>query len=517
MNSKYIYKVFIAGMLLFTPIAIIAQGFSPAALEWQKEQRLWLQSNNAAGMVFDDTRNYSDVVIGYHVKDGNYKRPQQGEKDKNLSVSSEGFMNLQKVFVWGKFSFNHQNLQDAQYNASITDPFRGMPFYVADTNKSKWRNQFYNMTFRVGTPLYFNHLTFGLEGTYKTTLAAKQRDPRVDTRFYNLQLKPGVTYSVNNAHHIGLNAYYSSIKEDSRMRNENSYVNQDYYILYGLGVASHGVGSGITANYFGNLWGLGMQYQYSQGPWNLLFEAIYDKKIENVEQSYSSPKKLGAVNDKHVALSTTVLYKGGHFTHELKSGCDYHHIGGTQYLMKRDNTENYSGWIELTHFVRSLYQTRSAYFKYGIIKNKDDEYDWRADVQVGYLNYDDKYILPESKKDSKILTVQADVKKNFRLDDRMNRRLLATLTGGFRNGMNGNYIYGGTNSDYPTVKEMEPLDEAYLKSDSWNIGTSLIYSQLIKPEARMNIYAKAQLNYTKSKTDLFNKRKELSLAIGCNF
>ncbi|MGP1477963.1 MAG: DUF6850 family outer membrane beta-barrel protein, partial [Phocaeicola sp.] len=150
MNSKYIYKVFMAGMLLSAPLTIMAQGFSPAALEWQKEQRLWLQSNNAAGMVFDDTRNYSDVVIGYRIKDGDYKRPQQGEKDKNLSISSEGFMNLQKVFVWGKFSFNHQNLQDAQYNASITDPFRGMPFYVADTNKSKWRNQFYNMTFRVG-------------------------------------------------------------------------------------------------------------------------------------------------------------------------------------------------------------------------------------------------------------------------------------------------------------------------------------------------------------------------------
>ena len=517
MKSRKIYKVLIASSLWLGSLATAAQGFSPAALEWQKEQRVWLKSANAAGIAFDKTSNYSDVKIGYDAVSGNYKRPQQGEKEKTLNVGSEGFINLRSVYVWGAFTFRHENIDDAQYNASITDPFRGMPFYVADNHQSKWRNQFYDLAFRVATPLYWNHLTFGLTGSYKASLAAKQRDPRVDSRFYNLWLSPGVTYSLSPNSRMGMNLYYSSLKEDAEMNNENTYVAQDYYILYGLGAASHGLGAGVTLNYYGNLWGLGLQYQYERGPWNMLAEVSYDKKIENAEQSFTSPKKLGAVNDKHFSLKTTVFYKEEVLTHELKAGFDYRHIAGTQYLMKRDNTEAHTGWIELSHLVRALYQTRQAFLEYGIIKPSGNEYDWRANARISYLNYDDRYILPESKKNSRSLTVQADVKKNFKLGRDMHRRLLAAVSGGFRNGMSGSYKYGGANAGYPPAAVMEPQDEAFLVSDSWNAGASLTYSQLVKPDAKMNVYARMSLNYTKPSHDSFDKRQALSLILGCNF
>ncbi|SFG17214.1 DUF6850 family outer membrane beta-barrel protein [Prevotella sp. KH2C16] len=517
MKSNYINKVLAAGLLFSASLSAAAQGFSPAALEWQKERRVWLQSDNAAGTAFDDTRNYSDVRVGYDAVSGDYKRPQQGERVRTLGIGSEGFINLRSVYVWGSFDFRHENLDDAQYNASITDPFRGMPFYVADTHQSKWRDQFYDLAFRVSTPLCWNRLTFGLSGAYKASLAAKQRDPRVDSRFYNLRLSPGVTYSFGPASRVGLDVYYSSLKEDAQMSNENTYVSQDYYILYGLGAASHGLGDGVTLNYFGNLWGLGLQYQYAQGPWNVLLEAAYDKKIENVEQSFTSPKKLGAVDDKHVSLKATAFYKGEALTHELKAGWDYRHIDGTQYLMKRDNTESHSGWVELTHLVRSVYQVRSASLAYGIVKPSGDEYDWRADARIAYVGYAGEYILPKSAKDFKSLAVQADVKKNFKLGTAMQRRLLAAVGGGFRNGMSGSYEYGGANADYPTAASMEPLDEAYLVSDSWNAGASLTYSQLVKSGKKMNIYARVGFSYTKPSGDLFDKRQQLSFTAGCNF
>ena len=94
MKSRKIYKVLIASSLWLGSLATAAQGFSPTALEWQKEQRVWLQSANAAGMAFDKASNYSDVKIGYDAVSGNYKRPQQGEKEKTLNVGSEGFINL---------------------------------------------------------------------------------------------------------------------------------------------------------------------------------------------------------------------------------------------------------------------------------------------------------------------------------------------------------------------------------------------------------------------------------------
>ena len=204
-----------------------AQGFSPAAMEQLKTRRLWSHSQNAAGMPFDDIQNYSNVILGYDLQDGNYCRPQEGQKEAIVGVSSEGFINLKNAYVWGAFNFAQKNLTDAGYNASIADPFRGMPYYVADQHLSKWRNQYYDLKFRAATPLLGNHWALGLEGNYVATLAAKQRDPRVDTRFYTLGLTPGITYKLNNSHKFGASFKYSSIKEDSRMSNVNSYVDQD--------------------------------------------------------------------------------------------------------------------------------------------------------------------------------------------------------------------------------------------------------------------------------------------------
>ena len=124
----------------------IAQGWTPAGMEWLKEQRLWFQSQNAAGTVFDNTDNYSDVKLNYQRTGGNFARPQEGADEQSIGVSSEGFLNLDDAYVWGAFSFRQENKWDAGYNASITDPFRGMPYYVADKYLSDWRNQYYDLS-----------------------------------------------------------------------------------------------------------------------------------------------------------------------------------------------------------------------------------------------------------------------------------------------------------------------------------------------------------------------------------
>ena len=217
------------GVLFLTSICLQAnaEGFSPASMEQLKMQRLWLQSQNASGMVFDDTTRFSNLVMNYHLQDGNFHRPQEGTKESTIGVSSEGFMKLKQALVWGSFSFQQRNLTDAGYNASITDPFRGMPYYIIDEHQSDWRNQYYDLRFRASTPLMDNGLSFGVEGVYQASLSAKQRDPRVDTRFYTLKLVPSISYQVNEAHRLGLSLRYESIKEDSRMENENSDIDQN--------------------------------------------------------------------------------------------------------------------------------------------------------------------------------------------------------------------------------------------------------------------------------------------------
>ena len=132
MKIYSVLKSVVVTILMVFPLSAMAQLNTPAAIEKLKEQNVWFNTKNAAGTVYDNTRNFSNVIASYDMQDGDFKRPQQGQKDKNLQVSSEGFLDLDNIFLWGKFSFTHENVTDASYNASITDPFRGMPYYIID-------------------------------------------------------------------------------------------------------------------------------------------------------------------------------------------------------------------------------------------------------------------------------------------------------------------------------------------------------------------------------------------------
>ncbi len=520
MKRQYIYlKGFMAAMLLTVITPVLAQvNNSPAAMEKLKEHNLWFQTKNAAGTAYDNTRQYSNIVVNYDMENGDFKRPQQGEKDKNLSVSSEGFLDLKNVFVWGEFKFLHEDVKDASYNASITDPFRGMPYYtIDDYSDSKWRNQFYDLRFRASTPVINDWLTLGFDGMYKASIAAKQRDPSVDTRFYTLRLIPSATFAFNEANRVGVNIGYTSLKEDSYMNNTYTYLNQPYWTTYGLGVSTYGYGySGPTVNYFGHIWETAVQYQHQGDVWNLLLEGSYAKRVENAENSFSTPRKQFAAKDQTIAINGTAIREGENYTHTLKAGWGYRHIDGIQYMSQRDNTESQQGWIDLHHDIRSTYITRTASFKYGIMRNRGDEYNWRVDASVAYVSYDDEYILPNSTKDSKNLFVDLEAKKNFKVGDRLSNRLLVAVKGGLRNAMSGEYRYGGTHEDYPTIT-MEAADETYLTSDAWHVGGSLTYSQQLKEDKKLNVYVKAAIDYHKSKADAFDKRTFASCTLGFNF
>lgn len=494
------------------------KGLSPAAQELLKEQRLWFHSPNAAGTAFDDTRNYSNLNVSYDVQTGDFHRGMTGRTIRDANIYTEGFLNLKNAYVWGEFKFTHENVSDARFNASITDPYRGQPYFVVDSGQpSKWRNQNYYLRFRAATPLVLERLTFGIDGTYRAQLAAKQRDPRTDTRFYTLQLMPGVAYAFGCHDRIGANLVYASIKEESSMANNNGYVYQQYYALYGLGTASSGIGSGRTTNYFGNRWGFNAQYGHNDGQWDLLAELGWNKYVENEEVSFTIPRKDGLLEDRTWTAAFHIISHGETFTHQAQIGFSSRHINGIQYLSQRDNTVQNAGWVILHEDVRSKYKTTDYSVNYSLIRNRGNEYNWRIDLSGAYQKYDDTFILPASHKNSENIYLSAAVKKNFKLGDKLNNRLLFTVQGGWKDAISGEYAYGGSNADYITVKEMEPLDEAFLTADAWNAGTALTYSQLAKRDTKVNVYARAAFNYQHTSDFDFNHRAHVSITLGANF
>lgn len=514
-HMKYIK--YTLGLFLAATLQANAQGFSPAAMEQLKMQRLWLNSQNASGMVFDDATAFSNVHANYNLQNGNFHRPQEGKKESTIGVSSEGFMNLKNALVWGSFSFQQKNLTDAGYNASITDPFRGMPYYIIDEHQSNWRNQYYDLRFRASTPLMNNRWALGVEGIYQASLAAKQRDPRVDTRFYTLKIVPGISYQMNDAHRIGLSLRYESIKEDSRMENENSDVDQKYYILYGLGTAVQGIGSGRVTNYYGDRIGGALQYNFQSPTWNVLLEGSYDIRSEIVEQSFTSPKKDAGVKEKTLRFSGTAYQQGENYSHYLKASYTNRQMDGIQYISKYDNTESLDGWEVLYKSIRSTYDTQIASLDYALMRNRGNEYNWKLEAGIAYGKQNDEYILPNSWKNSENIFVILGGKKNFVVGSKMNNRLLLDIHVAYKKYLSGEYRYGGSHADYLSVTGLETADANYLNSD-WNrIGASLTYSQLVKADSKTNFFVKATFDRVGTKDFNFDNRNYFSFSAGCNF
>ena len=514
-HMKYIK--YTLGLFLAATLQANAQGFSPAAMEQLKMQRLWLNSQNASGMVFDDATAFSNVHANYNLQNGNFHRPQEGKKESTIGVSSEGFMNLKNALVWGSFSFQQKNLTDAGYNASITDPFRGMPYYIIDEHQSNWRNQYYDLRFRASTPLMNNRWALGVEGIYQASLAAKQRDPRVDTRFYTLKIVPGISYQMNDAHRIGLSLRYESIKEDSRMENENSDVDQKYYILYGLGTAVQGIGSGRVTNYYGDRIGGALQYNFQSPTWNVLLEGSYDIRSEIVEQSFTSPKKDAGVKEKTLRFSGTAYQQGENYSHYLKASYTNRQMEGIQYISKYDNTESLDGWEVLYKSIRSTYDTQIASLDYALMRNCGNEYNWKLEAGIAYGKQNDEYILPNSWKNSENIFVNLGGKKNFVVGSKMNNRLLLDIHVAYKKNLSGEYRYGGSHADYLSVTGLETADANYLNSD-WNrIGASLTYSQLVKADSKTNFFVKAAFDRVGTKDFNFDNRNYFSFSAGCNF
>ena len=206
---------------------------TPAALENMKMRGLWSQSKNAAGALLDYSFRYASADLEYRFYDGNFRRPQQGESGNNVVFDTEGGGKVKDFFAWGSFNYSRDKVKEANFNSSIIDPYRGMPYYTADTNVSNWNNQHYRLKMRVATPQFWNFLSFGLDGYYQNSVGAKQRDMRTKSVFYTIIVRPGVVLSAGKNHRFGLDFEYASVREDLEMKAVNSYVEQTYYLLSG--------------------------------------------------------------------------------------------------------------------------------------------------------------------------------------------------------------------------------------------------------------------------------------------
>ena len=517
-RMKYIQNIFAGLLIAFSGQQAISQEqtVSPAAFELLYQKSLWKKTSNSAGLQFDQPFQYSTLSAGYEIYDGNFRRPQQGGSGNLQTVYTEGNYKIKDYFLSGSFGYKRDNIKDANYNASIIDPFRGMPYIIADLNPSDWNNQHYELQFNVATPNYGDKVSFGIGGAYNVSSGAKQRDVRANNSFYSLSLSPGLVYTPSERHRLGLNFLYSNVKEESSGSNVNLSVDQQFYELFGLGTAVNYLGSGRTNNYVGDALGGGFQYQY-KGNLSLLLSAEYKVEAEDLQVSFTLPRD-GASVLRHVWDTRLSLIKEGtEVSHFLDLNYYNRNMDGIQYITQRDNSENQLGWQNLFKSVRSTYSTQQAGLKYHLLTNKGNAYSWKLTAGAVYEKLNDEYLLPLSVKTAENVLFSAGLKKNFEFSKRKSQQLLVGLDFGYNENISGIYNYGGAHADYPTVTGLEQNDFKYLTSSYASVGLPLIYSQKMKEESKNTLFVKAQVQAQFTNSYHFSDRIVAGVNVGVNF
>lgn len=426
----------------------------------------WQHGNVGAGMTLDSIASFRNVELTYEHTSGKFRSPLSGEKEQNINVTAQEYIRLKELRLWGKFSFL-QNLTDsAGYNASISDPFRGMPYYVIDPYRSDWRKQLYDLQFCASLPLPNRRILLGMRGGYHAGLAAKQRDPRVDTRTFTLCFSPSLVYVPSSRHRLGLGIDFRSMKEDSQMRQESYSKDQEYFELYGLGHAIRGLGGGRVTDYKGLCWGLQGQYQYDHPLFLAQGSILGTSGVEDVFFSFSMPRKDASLLEKRVESSVTFLSKGKEVRHRIQGQVGWHERSGIQYMNKRDASESSLGWIRVHGDKRSVFVDNEYSLHYTVYRPLQESYRWLFETNAGYLYSRDTYLLPHSAQEYRQWMAEIRGNHVFDFGDRRHTSLLAQVRGGYIKTFQREFVYGSLHEDYTPPKQLETQNFAFLTSSS---------------------------------------------------
>lgn len=523
MNS--IYKQSIKGLML-TVVALQFMVYataqearsltSPLTIELRKARATWFESDNGAGVGLDSLKSYGSLELGYRITEGDFKRVQQGEKEQQLEVETEGGQQLGSAYAWGRFSYTNENVRNARFNTAMLDPYRGVPYYPVDPNLSDWKKQHYNLQMKVSSMPLYEHYLLGIQAEYKAETGAKQMDPRSELYLYSINVKPGIA-AIFGSHRLGLNLVYEHMIQETRGHsNSDNQVNQDVFVMRGLGNHYTAVIGGLQSLgsfvYDANKVGAGLQYAWHQNDLRLFVEGGYNYRVEEVVRDITKPRKEGTLRQQSLYAHGALLHEGVNLNRvDLSMQRDL--TQGIEFVQVLDNTYEVQQWVDLYSSIRSTYRRDTYRLSYDFFRNTAQEYSWKAGLHALYTVTDDNYVMPASYLKIRDLYLGADAKIN--LPARGNSRWVLGADIIRKANQDGDYHYGGADPGSIVITEFMDPEVNYLKQDYYKLGGSISYFTSLSSRTS-GAYLKLTADYYKP-TEGDDARMITRLGMGLTF
>ncbi len=469
-----------------------------ASVELLKARSLWFDSNNGAGLGFDNLVNFSTLDANYLLKSGDFKFVQDGENENILGFTSEGGRELGDAYAWGKFSYNNVTQKNTQFNTAMLNPHRGVPYFPTDPNLSDWKRQEYTLEMKVTTRPMWDRYMFGLQAKYDAHTGAKQVDPRSEVYYYTVNFKPGIAALFGN-HKIGLNFEYENLSQETRRHtNSNNQVDQDVYVMRGLGNHYTAVIGGLQSLgsflYKGNKIGGEVQYGYDFNNMRFFVRGGYDYRVEDVISSATKPKKEGSVKEQNIHANATLLIESDNLS-RIEASYSQGTTSGIEYVQVIDNSFEVQRWIDVYSSIRSEYNQSDIAVKYDFYRGAEHEYKWKAALFANYRKNDDIYFVPESSR--MVENLYVGVNGGINLPVNQFNRFMASAGITYKNNMDGLYEYNGVAPESIVITDFMTPDFEYMKQSYYKIGGEISYFAGLGVNKRSGICLKVAADYYK--------------------
>ncbi|MFA7140261.1 MAG: DUF6850 family outer membrane beta-barrel protein [Proteiniphilum sp.] len=490
---------------------------SPLSIELGKARATWFESSNGAGIGLDSLKSYGSLEADYQMTDGTFKRVQQGEEERFLNVETEGGQQLGNAYAWGRFAYHNQTIRHSRFNTAMLDPYRGVPYYPVDPNLSDWKKQHYNLQMRVSSVPLLDRYLLGIQAAYTAETGAKQVDPRSELYLYSINVKPGIAV-LFESHRVGLNLEYENMSQETRGHsNSDQQVNQDVFVMRGLGNHYAAVIGGLQSLgsfvYDANKVGAGWQYAYQHRDLRLFAEGGYSYRVEEAVRDITKPRKEGTLREQALSAHAALLHEGVNL-HRIDLSVQSGRTDGIEFVQVLDNSYEVQQWVDLYSSIRSTYRREAVRLSYDFYRNAEKEYSWKAGLYALYTVSDDRYIMPASHMKIRDLYLGAHAKVNLSVGRNSRWVLGADMVR--KENREGDYLYGGADPESIVITEFMIPDVVCLKQDYYKLGGSVGYFAAVDPLKSSGLFLKLSADYFKP-TSGEGERVITRLGLGLTF
>lgn len=354
----------------------------------------WLTSENGAGLVFNNAKNFSTVGGYFSNQSGDYTNYNDPQVYESLGLSTKSYMKVKKFYFYGRFGYDYGIRQNQSWLGTIYPNTTFNP--ICDSVPGKVLREDYFLAAKIGYKISDKY-SLGVAFDYHTATGAKRKDARNSNVLSYLSVSPGFAFNTKYLT-LGINGTYRHNVERVDYSFLGDVTGKSLYYYEGLFFYSK---TGITnttvknRGYFTDMFGGALQAEVKFGKMSFFNNLSVDYYRENDYEDGSLIKRYASVDGLKYDYTGALKYQGNKIDHVLNlkfisdEKFSYNVITNYERIPGESNTWAYFEYGKDLRYIQTSKNYGAEYNAY--LKKSEWLIDWTFSAGFNYFEIDKQY------------------------------------------------------------------------------------------------------------------------------